>query len=150
MSSLGRIIHPTDFSPASTPAFTRAVEAAKENRAELVVVHVLSTVIPIVGDGYISPQAYDDMQKAARAQGKKQLDALVEKAKKGGAQAVGVLLEGTAWDQITRIAKSKHADMIIMGTHGRTGLAKLFLGSVAERVVGTAPCPVMTVRGRRP
>ena len=77
-----------------------------------------------------------------------QLDKLVAKAKAAGARAQGLLLEGTAADAIVRTARSKRADLIVMGTHGRSGLARLFMGSVAERVIGTAPCPVLTVRGR--
>jgi nucleotide-binding universal stress UspA family protein len=59
-----------------------------------------------------------------------------------------MLLDGTAHERIVRAARSKRADLIVIGTHGRTGLARLFLGSVAGRVVATATCPVMTVRGK--
>ena len=60
----------------------------------------------------------------------------------------GLLLEGNPAQQIVRAPKSTRTDMIVMGTHGRTGLAKLFIGSVAQRVVGTAPFPVLTIRSR--
>ena len=60
----------------------------------------------------------------------------------------GLLVEGVPHEQIVRLARSKRADVVVMGTHGRSGLAKLFLGSVAGRVVAAAPCPVLTVRGR--
>jgi nucleotide-binding universal stress UspA family protein len=63
-------------------------------------------------------------------------------------RASGTLLEGVAHEQIIRVARSKRAEVIVMGTHGRSGLAKLFLGSVAGRVVAAATCPVLTVRGR--
>ena len=143
-----RILHPSDFSPASRAAFTRAVASARADRAELLLVHVITPVAPFVGDGYVSPKVYDDMQRSIRASGQKQLDKLVAKAKAGGARARGLLLEGMPADGIVRTARSKRADVIVMGTHGRSGLARLFLGSVAERVVGTAPCPVLTVRGK--
>lgn len=146
MSRIKRIVHPTDFSAASRPAFARAVDLAKENRAELALVHVLAPVIPLAGDGYISPQAYEDLQTSAQTQARRQLDALVGRAKKAGARVTSQLVEGTAWEAIGRAAR--RADLIVMGTHGRSGLARLLLGSVAERVVGTAPCPVMTVRAR--
>src|SRR5262249_2468631 len=80
--------------------------------------------------------------------GQKELDKLVAKAKAAGARGRGLLLEGTAADAIVRTARSARADVIVMGTHGRTGLARLFMGSVAERVIGPAPCPVLTVRGK--
>jgi nucleotide-binding universal stress UspA family protein len=57
-------------------------------------------------------------------------------------------MEGVTHEQITRAARSKRADLVVIGTHGRTGLAKFFLGSVAGRVVSTASCPVLTVRGK--
>jgi nucleotide-binding universal stress UspA family protein len=60
----------------------------------------------------------------------------------------GLLAEGAAHEQIVRIARTKRADMVVMGTHGRSGLAKLILGSVAGRVVAAASCPVLTVRGK--
>jgi nucleotide-binding universal stress UspA family protein len=60
-----------------------------------------------------------------------------------------LLLEGTPADRIVRAARAHHAAVIVIGTHGRTGLARVFLGSVAERVVGTAPCPVLTVRAKK-
>jgi len=143
-----RILHPTDFSQASRAAFARAVADARAGRAELLVAHVLPAVTPFVGDGYVSPSTYADMEASMRAYGQKELDKLVAKAKAAGARVRGLLLEGTAADAIVRTARSARADVIVMGTHGRTGLARLFMGSVAERVIGTAPCPVLTVRGK--
>jgi len=143
-----RILHPSDFSSAARAAFARAVAMAKAERAELLLVHVMTPVIPLMGDGYISPKIYDDMERSMRAHGQKQMDKLVAKAKTAGARTRGLLLEGTAADRIVRAARSYRADVIVIGTHGRTGLARVFLGSVAARVVGTAPCPVLTVRGK--
>jgi nucleotide-binding universal stress UspA family protein len=143
-----RILHPSDFSPASRAAFAKAVAMAKADRAELMVAHVLAFPTPILSDGYVSPKFYDDLTRSMRAEGEKQLDKLVVKAKAGGVRARGLLLEGMPADAINRAARSKRADVIVIGTHGRTGLARLFMGSVAERVVGGAPCPVLTVRGR--
>jgi nucleotide-binding universal stress UspA family protein len=148
MSHIRRILHPSDFSRASRMAFTKAVEMAAANRAELLLVHVLAPVVPMVGDGYLSPQIYEEIETSARAQAQKQLDALATAAKKAGVRAKTLLLGGVAHEQIARAARSKRADLIVIGTHGRTGLAKLFLGSVAGRVVSTASCPVLTVRGK--
>jgi len=142
-----RILHPTDFSPASRGAFTRAVKLAKTDRAELLIAHVLAPV-PAV-DGYMTARTYDDIEAAARRYGKKQLDALVARARKAGVRARGLLLEGMVHDRIVRAARGQHADMIVIGTHGRTGLARFVLGSVASRVVSHAGCPVLTVRGGR-
>jgi nucleotide-binding universal stress UspA family protein len=148
MSRIRRILYPTDFSRASGAAFTKAVDLAKTNKAELLVVHVLGPAMPMVGDGYVSPQVYEDLAASARAYGKKNLDALVAKAKKAGVRAKSILLDGVPHEQIARTARRQRADLVVMGTHGRTGLAKIFLGSVAGRVIAIAPCPVMTVRGK--
>ena len=143
-----RILHPSDFSRASGAAFKKAVELAKSDRAQLMVVHVLGPIAPIAGEGYVSPKMYEDIAASSRAWAQKQLDKLLAKAKTSGVRASGYVLEGVAHDQIARFARSKHADLLVVGTHGRSGLAKLFLGSVAGRVVAAAPCPVLTVRGQ--
>jgi len=148
MASIRRILHPTDFSSASRAAFARAVEMARDNRAELMLAHVMTLYVPVAGEGYMPPKLWDEMVASTRAHATKQLDALAARASKGGVRAKTLLLEGVPHERIARAAKGQRADVIVMGTHGRTGLAHLFLGSVAERVVASAPCPVMTVRGK--
>ena len=148
MSRIRRIVHPSDFSRASGAAFAKAVEMAKTNRAELLLAHVLAPVVLMAGDGYISPTVYEEIEASARAGAQKQLDRLAAKAKKVGVRTRTLLMDGVAHEQITRAARSKRADLVVIGTHGRTGLAKFFLGSVAGRVVSTASCPVLTVRGK--
>jgi nucleotide-binding universal stress UspA family protein len=148
MSRLRRILHPTDFSGASGAAFARAVAMAKTERAQLLLVHVLGPPAPMAGEGYISPKVYDDLEASARQYAQKRLAALQARARKAGVKAVTLLPEGIAHEQIVRAVKTKKADLIVIGTHGRTGLAKFFLGSVASRVVAAASCPVLTVRGR--
>src|SRR5436190_8812727 len=143
-----RILHPSDFSRASSAAFARAVTMAKAGPAQLLLVHVLPPAVPIAGEGYISPKIYEDLEASARSYAQRRLAALQGKARKAGVKAITLLLEGVAHEQIARAAKSKKADLIVIGTHGRTGLAKFFLGSVASRVLAAAPCPVLTVRGR--
>jgi nucleotide-binding universal stress UspA family protein len=142
-----RIMHPSDFSAASARAFAYAVKMAKDGGAELLLVHVLTPVMAIPPEGYISPKLYEGLEASSRAQARKQLDALVTKAGKAGARATALLVDGAPADRIAATARSRRADVIVMGTHGRGGLAKFFLGSVAARVVATAACPVMTVKG---
>jgi universal stress protein A len=146
--AIRRVLHPSDFSSASRSAFAKAVDLARENRAELFLLHVRSLAIPLMGDGYMSPQMYEDIEGASRAQAAKQMERLVAAAKKRGVRARALLGEGVAHEQIVRTARGKKIDMIVMGTHGRTGVSKLFLGSVAGRVVSLASCPVLTVRGK--
>jgi nucleotide-binding universal stress UspA family protein len=145
-----RVLHPTDFSKASGPAFARALGEARQQRSELVLAHVLTPVVPMAGagEGYIAPSTYEQMAASQRAWAQKQMDRLLTKAKAARVKARALLLEGVAHEQIVRAAKRAGAGVIVMGTHGRTGVARFFLGSVAARVAATAPCPVLTVRGR--
>jgi nucleotide-binding universal stress UspA family protein len=148
MSRIRRILHPSDFSSASSAAFAKALEMSKANRAELLVAHVVAPVVPMMGDGYVSPSLYQELETSARSQAQAQLDRLLAKARKAGVRAKSLLMQGAPHEQITRAARAKRADLIVLGTHGRTGLAKFFVGSVASRVVSTASCPVLTVRGK--
>jgi nucleotide-binding universal stress UspA family protein len=143
-----RIVHPSDFSSASGAAFKKAIDMAKADRAELMIVNVIAPIVPIAGDGYMAPKMYEDLRASAIGWSRKQLHKLVAKAEQARVRAKAFILEGPAPDQIVRFAKSKRADMVVMGTHGRSGFKKLLLGSVAERVVAGARCPVMTVHGR--
>ena len=145
-----RVLHPTDFSKASSAAFARSLAEARDARGELVLVHVLSPIIAMAGAGeaYVTPGVYEQMNRAARAWAQKQLDRLLAKARAARVRARGMLLDGVTHEQIVRAAKRQRAGVIVMGTHGRTGVARFFLGSVAARVAATAPCPVLTVRGR--
>src|SRR5262245_37242739 len=145
---LRRVLHPSDFSRASAGAFKRAMGLAKASRAELVLAHVMSLPVPMAGDGYIPPKIWEEMEASSRAYAQKQMDALVAKAKKAGVRVKTLLLTGVPHERIVQAARSQRADLVVMGTHGRTGLQRFFLGSVAERVVASAGCPVMTVRGK--
>ena len=143
------ILHATDFSPASRAAFARAVDMARREHAPLLLAHVMTSAVPMMGDGYMSPATWDAIAKGYRKTSQKKLDVLVQKAKAAGARARGLLLEGTPpADAIVRAAKAHRAGSVVVGTHGRSGAARFFLGSVAGRVVAGARCPVLTVRGR--
>lgn len=142
-----RILHPTDFSPASRKALAKAVALAQETRGELTILHVRSLVMPMAGESYMTPQTYEQIERTAQAEARRQLDRVVAQARKRGVRVKGLLAQGTPHDEIIRAARRAKADMIVMGTHGRTGLPRFFLGSVAGRVVSMAACPVLTVRG---
>ncbi len=148
MSRFKRILYPSDFSTASHGAFAKAVELAKDNRAELLLVHVFRLPLQMMGEAYIPPSEYEEIEASMREGATKHLDKLIAKARQAGVRARGLVLEGIPHARITSAARSNRTDLIVMGTHGRTGLAKLFLGSVAARVLATAACPVMTVRGK--
>ena len=143
-----RILFGTDFSPASRPAFRQAVALARQSHGRLLVVHVMPSGWPLGTEGYVTPRMYEEMETAIRQSAQKQLGRLVAQAKKAGVSARGLLLSGAAPEAIALTARKERSDVVIVGTHGRTGLERLLSGSVASRIVGTAPCPVLTVRPR--
>jgi nucleotide-binding universal stress UspA family protein len=142
-----RILFATDFSKASRKAFTAAVKAAKSSEASLTIVHALAPFVPIAPDQYIGPETWEEIDQQSRRWATKQLQKLTDKAKAAGVGAKGYLVEGHPAREVTRFAQKMRAELLVIGTHGRTGFAKLFLGSIASQIVATAKCPVMTVRG---
>lgn len=150
MKVFKRILHATDFSKASRPALAKAIALARQNGAPLTIVHALpALIIPVGGDmGYLPPRTYEAIDQNTRQHARRQLAASAGRAKKAGVRATGLLLDGAPQDQIGRAVRRVRADLLVIGTHGRSGLSKLLLGSVAERLIRVAPCPVLTVRSR--
>jgi nucleotide-binding universal stress UspA family protein len=148
-----QILVATDFSRASEPALRRAMEMAREDRAGLLIAHVLEPPVPFSPDGYVLPRVYDEMSTALRVDADKRMRKILARARKAQVTARGLLLRGVPHEAIARAARTHRADSVVVGTHGRRGFSRLFLGSVAARVVATAPCPVLVVpaggRGRR-
>jgi nucleotide-binding universal stress UspA family protein len=142
-----RILHPTDFSPASEPAFEYALESARRDGATLVVAYVVEPISAHADESFAvwRPQ----LEEAADATARKELEARLARAKAVDVPAADLLLHGWPPEQIVKAAVSEGADVIVMGTHGRTGLRRLMLGSVAQQVVALAPCPVVTIRAQR-
>ncbi|HEX9148143.1 MAG TPA: universal stress protein [Thermoanaerobaculia bacterium] len=144
-----RILFATDFSPASRAAFRVAVQLARRERGRLVIAHVLPSVVSLGVETYVSARMYEEMETSARRWAQKRLDSLVEQARRSRVAARTVLLAGAADEGVSSAAAKERADLIVIGTHGRTGLERVFMGSVAARIIGTAPCPVLTIRPRR-
>jgi nucleotide-binding universal stress UspA family protein len=147
MKRIRNILVATDFSSSSRPAFRRAVAMAAASRATLWIGHVVPSVPASVG-GDTLPRMYEEMDLAVRDAAEKRLRALTKAAGKSSVRARPLLLRGVPHEAICRAARAHRADLIVLGTHGRTGVARFFVGSVAARVVATAPCPVLTVRPR--
>ena len=140
-----RILVATDFSPASTPAFEQSVKMAKRDGALLLIAHAYQEP-GLVELSHAPARVYEEWDQKLREGVERKLRPLAEYARKEGVEAEGLVLTGFADEAIIEAAKQRRADLIVMGTHGRRGAARLFLGSVASRVISTAPCPVMTVR----
>ena len=148
MRRIRRIVFATDFSKASGHAFQTAVSLARANRGTLTILHVMAPFTPIMPEQYIGTQTWEEIDLEGREWTKREITKLTTKAKKAGIRATGLVAEGEPARQIVRTARSRRADLLVLGTHGRTGFIRLFLGSVAMRVVATAGCPVVTVRGK--
>lgn len=133
---------PVDFSKGSELALNKAVKLARENKGKLLLVHVISTTLAFpleVGFGDI----FEAMEKDARERMKR----LVRRKGLKPGQCRSVLIRGVdAALLIADLARKSRASMIIMGSHGRTGLQRLMLGSVAERTLRYAKCPVLIVK----
>lgn len=145
MRAIREVLHPTDFSTGAAPAFAMAVEVAHRFAAQLTILHVPAPPVYIghFGDGY-SMSA--ERLEALRADQELSLDQLRARALEAGVRCTAVAIEGFPSEVIVAQAEARNTDLIVLGTHGRTGLGRLLLGSVAERVLRAAKCPVLTVR----
>jgi len=147
MNRIRRILVATDFSKTSAKALSGAIDLAKGNRATLAIMHAYVPYLPLVPEQYIEAGTWDRIDTESRRWAERQLVKLAARARKSGVRATPVLVIGDPSRQIVRTARGLRADLIVVGTHGRQGLTRFFLGSVAERVIATAACPVMTIRG---
>lgn len=147
MKGIRRILYATDYSKASGRAREKAVELAKDYDAELWVVHVIvPTTAYFSEQEFGGAELYTKLEESAKQEAEGSMKKLMATLEKAKVKARSLLLRGSPHEQIVKAAKSKKADLIVIGTHGRTGLSKLFMGSVAGRVISTATCPVLTVR----
>ncbi len=148
MSAFRRIVCATDFSPPSRAALRQASRLARESRGKLWIVHVVGLATALSGYEYLPLRLYDEIEADYRRAMKKRVGGLAARARRSGVAADSIVISEIPEEGILRAARQKKADLIVVGTHGRRGLTRIFLGSVASRVVAAAPCPVLTVRGR--
>lgn len=146
MPDIRRILVPTDFSETSEAALAYALDLAKRLGSSIHVLHVIDDVSFTA----VYPDAISVELAAVRAQltdeARRRLDALVDRCTARGVPATSEVTVGRPARAISETAAAQGSDLIVMATHGRSGLAHLMLGSVAERVLRTAPCAVLTVR----
>ena len=146
--SYRRILWPTDFSPLAKTALPYAVDLAGDAGAELVLLHVLTPPMAYAGPE-IPGVLWGELQQKNRVVAREELRRLAAGVKGPKVRVHTVLAEGVPFDQILRVVKRLRCDLIVIATHGRTGLAHMVVGSVAENVVRRAACPVLTVRPPR-
>jgi nucleotide-binding universal stress UspA family protein len=142
-----RIVVPTDFSPNAEPAWSLAQRLAAALESELVLTHVLVEPLPwseasLPGDEKRVVSAEHRQSAGAK------LDEMVGAARADGLRARSTLRTGRPHEEIVALTLDERADLVVIGTHGRGGLSRTLLGSVADRVLRLAPCPVLTVRSQ--
>jgi nucleotide-binding universal stress UspA family protein len=143
---IDRVLVATDLSPASTAAIRKAIGIARANGASLLLAHAHQPP-SLVLVGYVPPHAVAKWDEDLREDVRRRMQPYLDEAEKAGVKAEAVILSGSPKEAITEAAREYRADLVVVGTHGRTGVPRFFLGSVAARVVSSADCPVMTVRG---
>ncbi len=149
MVNIKKILYPTDFSEYSIAALPYAIGLSKQNESEFHCLHVVDVeneefirhgyVIPLVSQPDISES---EIMRSAQ----KQLDEFVSENMAVAQPLVKKVIRGKPFVEIIRYARDNSIDLIVMGTHGRSALASMLLGSVAEKVVRKAPCPVLSIR----
>lgn len=145
MIKIEKILCPTDFSTYSKHALKYALDFALEHNAKLYVVHVIPKLSFPMGPGgvaYPVAEIYNEMEREA----KNNLSRLIPKRFIEKIQVENIIIRGVPDQEIVKAAKKYGVNLIIIATHGRTGLSHAFLGSTAEKVVRTASCPVLCVK----
>ncbi len=150
MATFNKILVATDFSEDSQRAISYAEELARKFSAEVIVLHVDQPLAPVMVSPELGPAldmgAMSRIAEEQRLLAQRELDKTVTRFRDDGLKARSQLKVGSPFLEIISAAQAEGADLIVLGTHGRSGLAHVLLGSVAERVVQKSPCPVLTIR----
>lgn len=145
MLNLSKIVVAIDFSENSDYAFSYALQLAKDYNAKLYIIHIINEPIDMRGF-YLPHITFDQLEMEIEDGAKKMMTKFCSEKVAGFDNFESVVETGIPCDEIVRIAKDLDASLIVLGTHGRTGLDHIIFGSTAERVVRTASTPVLTVR----
>ena len=142
------ILVPTDFSADAEQAVDYAIALASVFRARVTLLHVIHEVLWAAGETAMTlPPTYFAELEAATQQ---QMGKALQRVRHAGLEGDSIVAYGFPFEHIVTVARNQGVDLIIMGTHGRTGLKHVLMGSVAERVVRLAPCPVLVTRSTTP
>jgi len=150
---LKRILVPTDFSEGADRALKYAVRFGRPYKAEIVVLHVfhLKEYLALLSQrDEVDSETANEVLEAAKTGAFKKLEEVVHRVRHEDVVILPMLLIGVPFEEIVRYAAEHEIDLIVMPTHGRTGLAHFLLGSTAERVISHSVCPVVVVRTRPP
>lgn len=146
-SRLRKILLPTDFSGCANYALPYAAEIARATSAAIICVHVVEPVVPAVGyTGMAEPMPIGDIGEQLEDSAERQLPKLAECEECAGLDVEEIIVHGDAAGEIVRVAAEHEVDLIVISSHGRTGLGRIIFGSTAEAVVRHATCPVLVVK----
>jgi nucleotide-binding universal stress UspA family protein len=147
MMEIRSILLPTDFSECAHYALSYATSLARSNGASIICVHVIEPVVPTVGyAGMAEPLPISDISDQLEDSAGRELPKIAGCEECSGLRVEEVIAHGDASSEIVRVAKERGVDLIVIASHGRTGLGRIFFGSTAEAVVRHAPCPVLVVK----
>jgi len=145
-----KMLAPTDFSPHAETAVRYACGLAERLGSELHLLHVLSEVVPAGPDPMLTPVMPPEYYRESEAQSLETLARLLDPSWGEPPIVRTAVVWSSSVDGIVDYARDHEVDLVVIATHGRTGLSHVLLGSVAERIVREAPCPVLTIRVRDP
>jgi nucleotide-binding universal stress UspA family protein len=138
-----RILFGVDFSPASAAVFKHALKLAKQNNAELLILHAYDVPGTV---SFLPPDCYEDWLKNYRTQTTNETKRLVDQARREGVRCHALIRQGPPEYAIAAAVRKAKIDLAVIGTHGRRGLSRFIMGSTALRIIPRVGCPVLTVR----
>lgn len=145
MKPFTKILTAIDFSENSDCAFDYALTLATQFNAELTIIHVINEPVDLRGF-YVPHISFEQLEKEIEESAVKMMETFCSERLKHFTNYKTAIVTGIPYDEITAVAAKIEASLIVIGTHGRTGLDRILFGSTAERVVRSASCPVLTVR----
>jgi nucleotide-binding universal stress UspA family protein len=143
MEKIKKILIPTDGSDCSLRAADVGISLAKLLGAEIIVIYAIDIIIL---EELTKSIGSKDIEKELKEKGERYLNYVAKLGKKEGLKTESILAKGEPHDQIVHFSKTLGVDMIVMGTYGRRGTKRILIGSVTERVIEYAPCPVLVVK----
>jgi nucleotide-binding universal stress UspA family protein len=147
MLEIHSILFPTDFSECGNFALSYAASLARTFNAKIICVNVIEPIVPTVGySGMTEPLPIADIADQLEDSAERELPKLAECDECAGIEVEELVVHGEAASEIVRVARDHHVDLIVISSHGRTGLGRILFGSTAEAVVRHATCPVLVVK----
>ena len=145
------ILLPTDFSECGNYALSYAASLARTFKASIICVNVIEPIVPAVGySGMTEPMPIADITEQLEDSAERELPKLAECDDCAGLEVEELVVHGEAASEIVRVAGERKGELIVISSHGRTGLGRILFGSTAESVVRHAPCPVLVVKPPTP